>query len=149
DEWNALLPWREAAFPQYADSGAVTDAVEEEVSEVELARRHARFKQEQDAGYGNKLLRMAMDEPLSEQTILALEQLSYLELPEIDDALLRWITEREIHPLLQFRVLQTMRRRGTEGTIEIRRGDEQAEIDIETVPVQPGDFPESIMRILE
>ncbi|MCP3796196.1 hypothetical protein [Paenibacillus sp. CH40] len=149
DEWNALLQWLEAAFPQYADSGAVTDAVEEEVSEVELARRHARFKQEQDAGYSNKLLRMAMDEPLSEQTILALEQLSYLELPEIDDALLRWITEREIHPLLQFRVLQTMRRRGMEGTIEIRRGDEQAEIDIETVPLQPGDFPESIMRILE
>lgn len=92
---------------------------------------------------------MAMDQPLSEQTILALEQLSYLELPEIDDALLRWITEREIHPLLQFRVLQTMRRRGMEGTIEIRRGDEETEIDIETVPLQPDEFPEAIMRILE
>ncbi|PNQ85654.1 hypothetical protein [Paenibacillus polymyxa] len=150
DEWNALSQWLEAAFPQYADSGAVTDNVEEdEVSEVELARRHARFKQEQDAGYGNKLLQMAMDQPLSEQTILALEQLSYLELPEIDDALLRWITEREIHPLLQFRVLQTLRRRGMEGTIEIRRVDEKTEIDIETVPLQPDEFPEAIMRILE
>lgn len=150
DEWEALLQWLEAAFPQYADSGAVAGVVEEdEVGEVELARRHAHFKQEQDAGYGNKLLKMAMDEPLSEQTILALEQLSYLELPEIDDALLHWIKEREIHPLLQFRILQTLRRRGMEGTIEISRGNEKAEIDIETVPLQPGDFPEPIMRILE
>lgn len=150
DEWNALLQWLEAAFPQYVDSGAVTGDVEEdEVGEVELARRHARFKQEQDAGYGSKLLQMAMEGPLSEQTILALEQLSYLELPEIDDALLRWIKEREIHPLLQFRILQTLRRRGMEGTIQIRRGDEKAEIDIETVPLQPGEFPEPITRILE
>jgi hypothetical protein len=150
EEWDALLQWLEAAFPQYADRGTDTAHTEEdEVSEEELARRHARFKQEQDTGYGNKLLRMAMDEPLSEQTILALEQLSYLELPEIDDALLRWIKEREIHPLLQFRVLQTLRRRGMEGTIEIRRGDEKAEIDIETIPLQPADFPEPIMRILE
>ncbi|MCC3378730.1 hypothetical protein ACFQ5D_16980 [Paenibacillus farraposensis] len=150
DEWNALLQWLEAAFPQYVDSGSVTGDVEEdEVGEVELARRHARFKQEQDAGYGSKLLQMAMEGPLSEQTILALEQLSYLELPEIDDALLRWIKEREIHPLLQFRILQTLRRRGMEGTIQIRRGDEKAEIDIETVPLQPGEFPEPITRILE
>ncbi|MBE0338956.1 hypothetical protein [Paenibacillus sp. 23TSA30-6] len=150
EEWDALLQWLEAAFPQYADRGAETDAAEEdEVSEAELARRNARFKQEQDAGYGNKLLRMAMDEPLSEQTILALEQLSYLDLPEIDDALLNWIKEREIHPLLQFRVLQTLRRRGMEGTIEISRGDEKAEIEIESIPLRPDEFPEPIMRILE
>ncbi|WP_170970713.1 hypothetical protein NST83_18560 [Paenibacillus sp. FSL R10-2782] len=150
EEWEALLQWLEAAFPQYADRGAETDATaDDEINEAELARRHVRFKQEQDAGYGNKLLHMAMDEPLSEQTILALEQLSYLDLPEIDDALLKWIKEREIHPLLQFRVLQTLRRRGMEGTIEISRGDEKAEIEIESIPLQPDEFPEPIMRILE
>lgn len=149
EEWEALLQWLEAAFPQYANYASEGGQAEEEFSEEELARRHARFKLEQDAGYGNKLLRMVMDEPLSEQTMLALEQLSYLEQPEIDDALLLWVKEKVMHPLLQFRVLQTLKRRGMEGTVTIRRNDETAVIEIENIPLQPDEFPEPILRILE
>ncbi|MFB5678545.1 hypothetical protein ACE3NQ_27610 [Paenibacillus terreus] len=154
DEWAALLQWLEAAFPQYTNldmnQGSETvEPDEEDISEDEIARRHLRSKLEQDAGYGEKLLRMAMNEPLSEQTMLALEQLSYLDQPEIDEALIRWLKEAKLHPLLQFRVVQTLRKRGHEGTITFSRGDMKAEIEVESVPLQPSEFPEPIIRILE
>ncbi|MFM9280113.1 hypothetical protein [Paenibacillus jiagnxiensis] len=150
DEWDALLQWLEAAFPQYMNQGPETaEPDDEDISEDEIARRHLRSKLEQDAGYGEKLLRMAMNEPLSEQTMLALEQLSYLDQPEIDEALIRWLKEAKLHPLLQFRVIQTLRKRGHEGTITFNRGDMKAEIEVESVPLQPSEFPEPIIRILE
>ncbi|MFB5763378.1 hypothetical protein [Paenibacillus medicaginis] len=150
DEWSALLQWLEAAFPQYMNQ--TPDAAEpddEDISEDEMARRHLRSKLEEDAGYGDKLLHMAMNEPLSEQTMLALEQLSYLDQPEIDEALIRWLKEAKLPPLLQFRVVQTLRKRGHEGTLTFSRGDMKAEIEVESVPLQPNEFPEPIIRILE
>ncbi|MBM6385205.1 MAG: hypothetical protein JSY10_14645 [Paenibacillus sp.] len=151
DEWRALLEWLEAAFPHYAEDSSIAPDVqeEEEISEEDMARQHARSKLEQDKGYADKLLRTVMEEPLSEQTMLALEQLAYLELPEIDEALSSWLTDKSLHPLLQFRVLQTLRRRGTHGFITFTRGEEQVEVEIDTVPLRPEDFPLQIVRILE
>lgn len=151
DEWRALLEWLEAAFPHYAEDSSIApdEQEEEEISEEDMARQHARSKLEQDQGYADKLLRTVMEEPLSEQTMLALEQLAYLELPEIDEALSSWLTDKSLHPLLQFRVLQTLRRRGTQGFITFTRGEEQVEVEIDTVPLRPEDFPLQIVRILE
>ncbi|GAB1159092.1 hypothetical protein YWY31_51170 [Paenibacillus illinoisensis] len=151
DEWRALLEWLEAAFPHYAEDSSIAPDVqeEEEISEEDMARQHARSKLAQDKGYADKLLRTVMEEPLSEQTMLALEQLAYLELPEIDEALSSWLTDKSLHPLLQFRVLQTLRRRGTQGFITFTRGEEQVEVEIDTVPLRPEDFPLQIVRILE
>ncbi|MGF9700819.1 MULTISPECIES: hypothetical protein [Paenibacillus] len=151
DEWRALLEWLEAAFPHYAEDPSVVqdEHEEEEISEEDMARQHARSKLEQDKGYADKLLRTVMEEPLSEQTMLALEQLAYLDMPEIDDSLIRWLTDKSLHPLLQFRVLQTLRRRGTQGMITFARGEEQVEVEIDTVPLRPEDFPLQIVRILE
>lgn len=44
-----------------------------------MARILAKSKLEEDADYPDKLLKRVMNEPLSEATVLALEQLSYLE----------------------------------------------------------------------
>ncbi|MDP4095690.1 hypothetical protein OIN60_02640 [Paenibacillus sp. P96] len=150
DEWTALLQWLEAAFPQYMNQEPETaDLDDEDISEEEIARRHLRSKLEEDAGYGDKLLRMAMDGPLSDQTMLALEQLSYLEQPGIDEELIRWLKEAKLHPLLQFRVVQTLRKRGHEGIITFNRGNMKAEIEVESVPLKPDQFPDPIIRILE
>ncbi len=152
EEWDALLQWLEAAFPQgtvHTELSENRTDDEGDVSEEELARRQAHLKLQQDSGYGDKLLRMVMEEPLSEQTMLALEQLSYLEQPEIDEALMQWLEEKPMHPLLQFRVLQTLRKRGVDGTIRFKRDGSAAEIDMDTVPLQPDDFPQPIIRILE
>ncbi|WP_426252849.1 hypothetical protein [Paenibacillus pabuli] len=151
DEWRALLEWLEAAFPHYGEDSPVVHEEREEdyVSEEDMARQHARSKLEQDDGYADKLLRTVMEEPLSEQTMLALEQLAYLDRPEIDDSLTGWLKDKTLHPLLQFRVLQTLRRRGVQGVIAFTRGEEPVEVEIDTVPLRPEDFPLQIVQILE
>ncbi|WP_091001999.1 hypothetical protein [Paenibacillus sp. OK003] len=151
DEWRALLEWLEAAFPHFGEDLPVVheEREEEEISEEDMARQHARSKLEQDDGYADKLLRTVMEEPLSEQTMLALEQLAYLDRPEIDDSLTGWLQDKTLHPLLQFRVLQTLRRRGVHGIITFTRGEEPVEVEIDTVPLRPEDFPIQIVQILE
>ncbi|WP_106768534.1 hypothetical protein [Paenibacillus faecalis] len=148
EEWQALLEWLEAAFPSSApdsdESG--NESVEDEAS---MARRMAQDKLAQDAGYADKLLDTVMNGPLTEQTVLALEQLAYLDHPEVDAALTGWLKDQPLHPLFQFRVLQTLRRREMSGLVTIQRDEEIVEIEIEHVPLSHNEFPDAIMKILE
>ncbi|MGG3310272.1 hypothetical protein NYE54_08565 [Paenibacillus sp. FSL K6-1330] len=152
EEWNSLLDWLEAAFPEQAVPRSVdsqAEPEEDDPDEAEMARQMVRDKVAQDAGYADKLLASVMNGPLTEQTILALEQLAYLDRPEIDAILVEWLHDTPLHPLLQFRVLQTLRRRGMEGNVSLHRGQEAVEIEIDSVPLDPGSFPDAISKILE
>jgi len=153
EEWRALLDWLTGAFPALKDgiseASELQHIEEDEETEEMLARRLAEAKLAEDAGYTDKLLAAVRDKPLSEQTLLALEQLAYLDRPEIDDALIGWISREEMHPLLQYRVLQTLRRRGTTGTLVIMRGGERVEVEIEAVPLKPDDFPPAVQMVLD
>lgn len=152
EEWQSLLNWLEAAFP-YASNNGQSDlqvpAEEQDLQEQDMARILAKSKLEEDADYPDKLLARIMNEPLSEATILALEQLSYLEGGQVDDTLTDWLQTKPIHPLLQFRTLQTLRRRGALGTIRLVRGQEKVMVEIETVPLQNEDFPPQVSQVLE
>ncbi|MNX24413.1 hypothetical protein D3C86_544370 [compost metagenome] len=147
EEWKALLEWLRDAFPGVVGEGSETGFYEE--NEESLARSHIEAKLALDKDYGNKLLKAAMESPLSEHSLLALEQLSYLDMPEIDDALHSWLDRKNVHPLIQFHILQTLRRRGAQGIVSFFRGQEQVEVEIETVPLKSADFPPQIQRILE
>ncbi|MDR9857259.1 hypothetical protein RJP21_27055 [Paenibacillus sp. VCA1] len=152
DEWRALLEWLEAAFPQSAHGTKDREddgEAEEEPSEEDMKRQNVRAKLAEDRFYAEKLLRTAQQEPFGEQNLLALEQLSYLEGADIDNALVEWLQSRPLHPLLQFRVLQTLRKRGMLGSIELIRGQERAQIDVESVPLGPEEFPPQIALITE
>ncbi|MBP2114377.1 hypothetical protein [Paenibacillus silagei] len=152
EEWRSLLEWLAAAFPYAAQGGDGDDAPDAEdmdLGEEDMARILARSKLEEDAEYPDKLLKRVMNEPLSEATVLALEQLSYLEGSGVDEALTGWLQQAEVHPLLQFRTLQTLRRRGAQGAIRLSRGHEAAEVEIETVPLQNDEFPPQISQVLE
>ncbi|MFD1183400.1 hypothetical protein ACFQ2Z_18830 [Paenibacillus timonensis] len=150
EEWQALLDWLLGAFPALKNGMPDPQGFEEEEETEEmLARRLAEAKLAEDAGYADKLLHTVRNKPLSEQTFLALEQLAYLDRPEIDDALIGWITREELHPLLQYRVLQTLRRRGTTGTLVFFRGGERVEVEVEAVPLKPEDFPPAVQAVLD
>ncbi|GIP30045.1 hypothetical protein J23TS9_51750 [Paenibacillus sp. J23TS9] len=153
DEWQALLEWLEAAFPQYnhsnSDGEHSGEADESEPNEDEMKRQNVHAKLAEDSFYADKLLQTAMQEPLSEQNMLALEQLSYLEGSAIDEELVQWLQSQELHPLLQFRVLQTLRKRGMQGNIELLRGQERARIDVEAVPLSPDEFPTQVGLVTE
>lgn len=151
EEWQALLEWLEAAFPSsiFSPSGEQEADGESDEDEAEMKRRMAQDKLSQDAGYADKLLDTVMNGPLTEQTVLALEQLAYLDRPEIDSALAGWLKEKPLHPLLQFRVLQTLRRREMSGVITLPRGTETVEIDVDKVPLSHSEFPEAVLQILD
>ncbi|MGG6313877.1 hypothetical protein [Paenibacillus macerans] len=150
EEWQALLDWLTDAFPALANGDTESNLLgDEEETEETLARRHAEAKLAEDEHYAGKLLHTVMEKPLSEQTFLALDQLAYLDRPEIDEALIGWLKGRELHPLLQYRVLQTLRRRGTTGTLSFFRGGELVEVEVEAVPLKPDDFPPAVQAVLE
>ncbi|MBY0013602.1 hypothetical protein H7K49_24280 [Paenibacillus typhae] len=152
EEWQSLLDWLEAAFPYDAGSTEADRAAsseEQDLKEEDMARILAKSKLEEDAGYPDKLLRKVMNEPLSEGTILALEQLSYLEGGHVDETLSNWLQKTPVHPLLQFRALQTLKKRGVQGVIRLARGSELAQIEIEAVPLQNEDFPPQVAQVME
>lgn len=152
EEWRSLLEWLETAFPYASQNGDTEGAVhpeDEDLREEDMARLLAKSKMTEDAGYPQKLLQRVMNEPLSEATILALEQLSYLEGGGVDEALTAWLQGDNVHPLLQFRTLQTLRRRGMQGTVNLIRGHETAIVEIESVPLQTEDFPPQVSQVLE
>ncbi|WP_235775446.1 MULTISPECIES: hypothetical protein [Paenibacillus] len=151
EEWQSLLDWLEAAFPQamqtsYTESPSVH---EEDAGEEDMARQFAEAKLREDADYAGKLLRKVMNEPLSEGTLLALEQLAYLEGEEVDYALTDWVQNPDIHPILQFRTLQTLRRRGVQGAVDLKRGQESIVVEIDTVPLNSDEFPVQTAQVLE
>lgn len=147
DEWRALLNWLTDAFPNLQGASADLSHIEE--GEEEMARRHLEAKMAEDAQYAEKLLYTVIKKPLSEQTLLALDQLAYLDKPEVDEALINWLEQQQLHPLLQFRALQTLRRRGTPGIVTISRSGERVEMELEFVPLNPEEFPGPIHAVLD
>ncbi|GIO39842.1 hypothetical protein J41TS12_47030 [Paenibacillus antibioticophila] len=148
DEWRALLNWLIDAFPNLQGEAAEQSRTEDE-GEEEMARRHLEAKMAEDGQYAEKLLNTVIKKPLSEQTLLALDQLAYLDKPEVDEALIDWLEHQELHPLLQFRALQILRRRGTSGIVTLSRSGERVEIELDFVPLNPEDFPGPIHAVLD
>jgi len=152
DEWQALLEWLETAFPHYIEGEDNEQShldKEIELDEEELTRLKVMGKLAEDADYANKLLYKVMHEALSEQTMLALEHLSYLNGEDIDRSLTEWLQTRAMHPLLQYRVLQTLHKRGMQGCVIFVRGQEQVEVEIENVPLKDSDFPLVVHDIVD
>lgn len=154
EEWESLLGWLQTTFPEATYSQQTMAQTESEPEEApdneQLMRDKVRLKQAEDRQYEEKLLKTAMELPVSERTLLALEQLSYLEQPQIDEQIVDWLQQDEqLHPLIQFRVLQTLRRRGHRGNVHYMHRNERVDVDVETVPLDPTEFPLSFIQILE
>lgn len=152
EEWQSLLEWLETAFPyaaQNGDAGGSEYGHEDDLGEEDMARILAQSKQEEDPDYSNKLLLKIMNEPLAESTVMALDHLAYVKGEGIDEALIAWLQAGKVHPLLQFRALQTLRRRGVEGIIDLVHGSETNAVEIESVPLSNEDFPPQVSQVLE
>lgn len=151
-EWKTLLEWLRVAFPGGAEDAYGNEAAlagEEVESEAQALQRRTREKQQQDPGYTFELVNRVIQEPFTERGQIALEQLAYLEDAETDLRLIQWLESGELHPLLQYRALQTLKRRGTTGTILLPRKGISLELDIEQTPLTPGDFPPAVDEVLE
>jgi hypothetical protein len=145
-EWQALLDWLLGAFPE---ARGLNDAIVEDETESDMAEQYFRTKVDEDPEYVNKVLDSIMNGPLTPQKLLALEQLTYMDHPEIDEVLKTWLKAEQLPALLQFHVLQTLRKRGAAGTVEFTRGHEELELEIEATPVRYEDFPQAVLNVPE
>lgn len=142
-EWASLLEWLRTAFP--ADLAG--DGEEEALTEQELHKQRISAKQAHDPNYVKRLLEVLLgDAPLARK-MDALEQLAAADHPQIDDTLRRWLEQVDLHPLVQFKVLQTLCARGAGGTVRLHRCGETVDADIAATPLEIDDFPECIRAV--
>ncbi len=146
EEWSNLLSWLEMAFPLGEEEAGLQadEGEDEEALRAELLKPPV-----QDEAYISQLLYIMRNHPMLDQQLLALERAAYVDAPEIDEAILEWLGDAELHPILQFKALQCLKRRGQAGTVMLRRLDEAVELEIEATPLSLEDFPGPVNQILE
>jgi hypothetical protein len=149
EEWSNLLSWLEMAFPSDYDDNGLSEPGLADDEDEEALRRLALSSDRQDDEYVKQILYIMQYHPMPDQQILALERAVYLDHPDVDPTIEAWLTSQELHPDLQFKALQCLRRRGATGSISLERLGEQVELAIEETPLSMDDFPDAVARIAE
>jgi hypothetical protein len=147
EEWSTLLDWLHATFGATVDEEPSSE--EEELTEQDLHKQRFYAKMSEDPGYVKKLLETVLNHPDLEKKMIAIEQLVVAEHPQIDETLKRWMEKVELHPLIQYKVLQALRARGATGTVEINRSGEVVQLEIEDTPLDPVEDSEAIRQVIE
>jgi hypothetical protein len=150
-EWQALLGWLDAAFPEAVGGsmeGFPAEEEEEEQAEEDWVRRRVANRYQEDAEYIPKLLD-SVNGADPEQQLVALGQLLHLEHPDIDPFLRQWLAAKEYVPPVQFRALQVLRRQGSSGPVSIWRDGESLTVEASDTPMSFADFPQGVLQVLE
>ncbi|RUS47859.1 hypothetical protein ELR57_07465 [Cohnella sp. AR92] len=149
-EWQALLGWLEAAFPE-AEGGAYTGEAytEDEEDAEETLRQRLADRSVQDSEYIPRLIANLSETDDPEQQLLILGQLNYADHPELEAGLRKWLADAERHAVVQFRALQVLRRQGAAGTVYFLRGGELLSVEAEATPLQFGEFPPAVLEVLD
>ena len=146
-EWQRLLDWLQTSFD--LGSNQAEDEEEEEITEDDLHKQRFYNKMSEDPNYVKKLLETVLSNPDLERKMLAIEQLIVADHPQIDDTLKRWIEQVDLHPLIQYKVLQALRARGATGKLKLRREDEAVVVEIGDTPLDLLHYAEPIQAVLE
>lgn len=146
EEWQALLDWLITIFPE---TGRLPEDAEEEASEEEILRSHLMEKAEKDPSYVSRLLSVFRQSDAAEKQFLALEQLRYLDHPNIDQVLLEWLDGRILPPSLQFKAMQILKRRGAAGMVRLYKNGETFVENLAEVPAATEEFPLPFREILD
>ncbi|TBL81682.1 hypothetical protein [Paenibacillus thalictri] len=146
-EWLALLNWLEMVHPEGAYDQEEQD--EPELSESDLLHLSVQQKTETDGLYAEKLLLSLERSDSPDKQVMALEQLVYLNHPRIDDVIIRWLTTEEMHPAIQFKGLQVLKRRGVSGPIELEKWNETVVLEIAETPANIDEFPSQTLEIVQ
>ncbi|MBG9734539.1 hypothetical protein [Paenibacillus alvei] len=154
EEWDALLQWLVSAFPEAERdareldipeglAGWTKSTAEEESEETEqdILRRQFQQKLNADGQYMERLLATLADGEMDDRKLLVLEQLAAAEDAGIEEALVKLLKEEELSSLLQFGILQVLKRRGMHGEIRFPRGQEWLNVRVEDTPLDYTAFP--------
>lgn len=145
EEWRVLLDWLQTQFASLTGS----EDMPQEESEADLLAKHIQAKTSRDQNYAKKLLDMLLQDETPEKKFIALDQLVYIDHPQINETLKRWVETVDLHPLVQFKVLQTLKLRENEEIVTVNRHGEQISIRIRDVPLTYEDYPSAITEVME
>lgn len=149
-EWETLLEWLENQFSHYSKPSIEDEEEEEEsLSEVKILGEYVQGKIEKDDEYVEKLIHILLEEVSLEKKLLALEQISFVKDKTLIERLRTWLENEEVHPLVLFKALQTLKSQGAYGIIHIQRNQDILILRIEETPVGFEDYPESMQQVLE
>jgi hypothetical protein len=154
-EWQALLGWLEAAFPEAVVAGNVVSLFddeedeEEEPNETDWLRRRVADRSLQDNEYVPRLLQTLRQAEGPEQQMLVIGQLLHLTHPDVEPVLREWLALKEYHPSVQFRALQSLRKQGASGPVAMWRDGESLTLEISDTPLSFNEFPQSVLSSLE
>lgn len=152
EEWNSLLTWLDMAFPEdgIGENGSafIMDKRDEEEDEA-IIREQLLNPPDQDEAYVNQVLYIMQHHPMIDQQILALERAAYIKSADVELSIKQWLQTEQVHPVVQFKALQCLRKRGATGTLTLERLGESVELDLEATPLSMDDFPSQVNRIVE
>jgi hypothetical protein len=152
-EWQALLGWLEAAFPE-AVGGTFSDILDmeeegDEENEEDWIKRKVLHRSQSDTEYIPELLASLYNGNDPEQQLLCLGQLMHLVHPDIELSLRQWLAREEYIPPVQFRTLQVLRKQGASGPAFFWRGGDTLMVEAGDTPLNFAEFPQGIHQVLE
>ncbi|MFC0212642.1 hypothetical protein ACFFK0_09210 [Paenibacillus chartarius] len=151
EEWLALLSWLQTMFPETGFAGAEssgTDSAEDAEDEEQFVRQYVANRSGGDRSYGLQLIELLRASASPERQLMALEQLTFTDTEEGDAVILDWLAETEAHPMVQFKALQTLKKRGVKGAARFPKLGAVHSVDIEETPGSLDEFPEPVRDII-
>ena len=151
-DWQLLLDWLEDEFPdagQLPESDLPDEDLDNKEMERALFQALVQEKLQHDPGYVDRLMESFRHRNAHDKQLLALEQLRYINEPQIDGMLKSWIEQDDLPSLLQFKALQVMKDRGMTGKIRIKRDDVVYPVDLADVPTTMEDYPANLQQMIE
>lgn len=146
EEWETLLGWLEMAFP--GEGGGAGEPDDDGADEDRLREQLLQPSQQDDA-YVRQVIHIMQRHPMIDQQMLALERAVHLRADYIDREIVDWLEREDVHPLVQFKALQTLRKRGASGAVSMNRMGEAVRLNIEETPLSMDGFPRQVTDILE
>ncbi|KIL40291.1 hypothetical protein SD70_14450 [Gordoniibacillus kamchatkensis] len=160
EEWSALLNWLQTMFPETAllrpgegraAAGEPEDEEDEEdgdSGEEQYVRQYVSDKSGQNRAYGLQLIELLHAAASPERQLMALEQLAFAERSDLNELIIQWLATTETHPMVQFRALQTLKKRGCKGAVRFPKFGRTVQAEVEDTPVSFDDYPGPIRDII-
>ncbi|WP_010270924.1 hypothetical protein [Paenibacillus senegalensis] len=148
EEWESLLGWLKSMQGEWM-KGSLEEEADYSENEEDMREKALAAKSRDDQHYAENLLAILQEGASIAKQTLALEQLAYLDHPKINQVLKQWLPEAALPPMLQFKCLQILKRRGEEGVVELNKLGEPVHLMIQDTPSSIEDFPAQIKQIVE
>ncbi len=129
-------------------AGYVGEADDEAKDEEQLREEMLR-NEPLDEEYMKQIIYIIQNHPMLEQQLLALERAVYMDSQSLDKQLIEWLEGGNVHPVVQFKALQCLKRRGNKGQLTIERLGNEVALLIEDTPLALQDYPKPIEAILK